>query len=164
MRERLEEEIKELVDLEEMEDSFFLVGLLNQLMNRFQTVGDHFFSEISWKQCFVLICTGLFKTPPTIKELAHAMGCSHQNVKQMLIKLEKAGYLKIIIDQEDRRKQRVILTEKTARFNKQNDQPSVEFMTKLFEGIDEKELESTVKTCMKLDKKLKKLQVEYSGK
>ena len=75
------EELSDKVDFGEMDDRFFLIGVLNEFMNRFQTVGDRFFGEISWKQCFTLICIGFFKEPPVLKELSQMMGSSHQNVK-----------------------------------------------------------------------------------
>ena len=37
-----------------------------------------------------------------IKELAEIMGISHQNVKQILLKLEKKGFVRISVDEQDR--------------------------------------------------------------
>lgn len=45
-------------DFKGIDNPHFLVGLLNAMMNNFQTVGDTFFEEMSWKQCFVIICIG----------------------------------------------------------------------------------------------------------
>src|SRR5690606_30690673 len=42
-----------------------------------------------------------------IKELAEIMGISHQNVKQILLKLEKKGFVRISVDEQDKRKQRI---------------------------------------------------------
>ena len=41
----------------------------------------------------------------TVKELAEIMGSSHQNVKQILLKLEKKGVVYITADERDKRKQ-----------------------------------------------------------
>lgn len=140
-----------------IENTFFLIGLLNEFMNRFQTVGDRFFEEISWKQCFLLICIKYFKDPPSLKEVSEMMGCSHQNVKQMLIKLEKAGYVKLIPDELDKRKQRILLTQRTMEFNEKNDKPSKDFMEWMFANVDPKDLEITVKTIQQLDEQLKNM-------
>lgn len=164
MRYGLEEEKSGMVDFSETGDTFFLIGMLNQFMNRFQAAGDHFFEEISWKQCFVIICLGLFKEPPTLKELANMMGCSHQNVKQMLIKLERLGFVEIKIDEKDKRKQRIILTKKAAAFSENYAKPSEAFMAQLFEDIDEKALSVTIHTFIKLDKRLKEIELEMSSK
>ena len=72
-----------------IESSYFLLGLLSAFENRFQAMADSAIKEISWKQFFAIICINLCKTSPTVKELAEIMGSSHQNVKQILLKLEK---------------------------------------------------------------------------
>ena len=78
-----------------IESSYFLLGLLSAFENRFQAMADSTMKEISWKQFFAIICINLCKTPPTVKELAEIMGSSHQNVKQILLKLEKKGFVSI---------------------------------------------------------------------
>ena len=77
------------VDFTGIEQSYFLLGLLSAFDNRFQAVADGTMQEISWKQFFAIICINMCKEKPTIKELAEIMGSSHQNVKQILLKLEK---------------------------------------------------------------------------
>lgn len=145
------------LDFGEMNNRFFLIGLLNEFMNRFQTVGDTFFKEISWKQCFLLICIRFFKQPPTLKELSALMGSSHQNVKQMLLKLEKAGFVRLMPDESDKRKYRIILTEKTKEFNERNDEPSKKFVNQLFTDVDEQKLSITIETIMQLGSQLQKM-------
>lgn len=152
------------IDFGNMDDTFFLIGLLNEFMNRFQTVGDSFFGEISWKQCFALICLGFFPEPPSLKELSEVMGSSHQNVKQLLLKLERAGYITFISDKTDKRKQRIIPTRKTEEFNKEHDAPSADFMKQLFEEVDRKDLAVTIKTIMQMDDRLKILGEQYKKK
>ncbi len=105
-----------------------------------------------------MICIKLFDKPPAIGELSGALGTSHQNVKQMLLKLEKGGYIKLFPDFKDRRKQRVMISEKGIAFDRKYAEPSREFMEQLFSGIDTEESEVTVKTMMKLDSNLKEMQ------
>ncbi|MBE5961918.1 MAG: MarR family transcriptional regulator [Lachnospiraceae bacterium] len=152
---------KEEVDFGDMDNTFFLIGLLNEFMNRFQTVGDSFFEEISWKQCFAIVCLGFFEQPPSLKELSELMGSSHQNVKQLLLKLERAGFVTFVADESDRRVQRIVVTEKTKEFNQKNDAPSADFMKQLFEDVDRKDLEVTIKTIMQMDDKLKILGEQF---
>lgn len=153
-----EEEI--VLDFGDIGNSFFLIGLLNEFVNQLQTVGDSFFEEISWKQCFVLICMNAFQTPPTIKELSEVVGCSHQNLKQILIKLEKAGFVRFEPDTIDKRKQRILLTQKTMEFNESYDKPSAEFMSELFQKVEPQELQVTIATIQKLDEQIKKMRVK----
>lgn len=152
------------VDMGEMENSFFLIGLLNEFMNRFQSVGDTFFGEISWKQCFVLICIRLFEQPPTLKELSDMMGTSHQNVKQMLLKLSKLGYVEFVPDEKDKRKQRILATQKAEDFSEEHDAASTEYMGKLFEHVKPQDLQTTVNTLLQLDEQLKWMQQEDNTK
>ena len=80
----------------------FLLGLLSAFDNRFQASADKFFSQITWKQFFAIICINICKESPTINELSDIMGSSHQNVKQILNKLSNKGFVEMIQDEEDR--------------------------------------------------------------
>ena len=81
------------LDFSGIPSSYFLLGLLTAFDNRFQASADRTMGEISWKQFFAVICTDLCREPPTLKELAEIMGCSHQNAKQILLKLHKKGFV-----------------------------------------------------------------------
>lgn len=148
------------INMQEMDNCFFLIGLLNEFVNRFQAVADHLFEEMSWKQCFALICIGLFAKPPTLKELSELLGSSHQNIKQILNKLYHAGYVEFLPDEKDGRKQRIITTKKTEEFQNKHDRESTEYMKQLFCVVDDESLKITVQTIMKLDTQLKKMQKE----
>lgn len=159
MKYRIKNDSDKYLDMGDMDNSFFLIGLMNEFMNRFQTVGDSFFREISWKQCFVLICIRLCNTPPTLKELSEIMGSSHQNIKQMLNKLEQAGFVTFISDTSDKRKQHIITTDKAEQFAQEHDEASDVFMKQLFQNVDAADLKVTVETLLKLDEQLKKMKV-----
>ena len=127
-----------------MDNGHFLIGQLTAFSNRYQTVADKFFKDISWKQCFVLICIKMFEQAPTINELSEVLGSSRQNVKQLLIKLEKNGYIEFIKDETDKRKQRIIRTTKANEFDENHKEPSGVFMNKFFENIDQDKLKTTI--------------------
>ncbi|MBQ7945084.1 MAG: MarR family transcriptional regulator [Lachnospiraceae bacterium] len=147
----------ENVDFSHTETSYFLLGLLSAFDNRFQAIADKMIGEISWKQFFAIICINLCKESPTIKELAAIMGSSHQNVKQILLKLEKKGFVDIVIDSEDKRKQRVILTKRCIDFCNANDEMSAMAVSTMFEGISLEQLQITIKTIMQMEDNLKNL-------
>ena len=102
--------------------SYFLLGLLSAFDNRFQAMADRTMGEITWKQFFAIICVNLCKESPTIMEIAEIMGSSHQNVKQILLKLEKKGFVKLVVDEKDKRKQRIVLTDYCREFCNKNDE------------------------------------------
>ena len=134
----------------------FLIGLLSAFENRFQAVADSFFEEITWKQFFAIICINLCRESPTINELSEVMGSSHQNVKQILLKLEMKGFVEMIADEKDRRKQRIVTTKKCEDFCQRNDQGSKIQMNKIFEGISQEQLITTIQTISQMERNLKK--------
>ena len=145
----------EKVDFSGIESSYFLIGLISAFENRFQAMADRAMGEISWKQFFAVICINLCKESPTINELAEIMGSSHQNVKQILLKLEKKGFISFSQDEKDKRKQRIGLTEFCREFCGKNDSESIRIMKNLFDGVSEEQLQVTIKTIIQIENNLK---------
>lgn len=150
----------EQVDFSAVESSYFLIGLLSAFENRFQAKADATMQEISWKQFFAIICINMCKEAPTVKELANIMGSSHQNVKQILLKLEKKGFVQIAPDEKDKRKQRIGLTEYCREFCAVNEGMSNSVMKKMFEGVPEEQLQITIQTILRIENNLKNIQGE----
>jgi len=142
------------VDFAGIDPSYFLLGLLSAFENRFQAMADRTMRDISWKQFFAIICIDLCKENPTIKELSEIMGSSHQNVKQILLKLEKKGFVEITIDEKDRRKQRVALTAYCREFCEKNNHVSSQIMKRMFQGIPEEQLNVTIQTIIRIEDNL----------
>ena len=82
------------------------------------------------------------------------LGSSHQNVKQILLKLEAKGYIEFFQDENDKRKQRIRLTKKCIRFCEKNNEMSMKIMSKMFEGIPEKDIKTTIRTITRIEKNL----------
>ena len=85
------------------------------------------------------------------------LGCSHQNAKQILSKLEKQGFANIYQDLVDKRKQRILLTEKAKEFRNHYDQPSDQAMQSIFGNISEEELLTTISVFTRLNKNVDEL-------
>ncbi len=148
------------VEFGDMPPQAFLLGLLSAFDNRFQAAADAFFKEITWKQFFAIICINLCKEAPTINELSDVMGSSHQNVKQILLKLEKKGFVRTVVDEKDKRKQRIIVTDEARRFLEENDnngQQSQYIIGQIFNGISDKNLQTTIQTIMKMERNLSEI-------
>ena len=95
-----------------------------------------------------------------MNELSDVMGSSHQNVKQILLKLEKKGFITTFTDKKDKRKQRIKITDACMEFCERNDNEgdqSQYIIGKIFEGIDEKSLISTIETIMTMERNLSKI-------
>ena len=142
------------LDFEGIPSSYYLLGLLSAFENRFQAMADNMMKEISWKQFFAIICINMCKEPPTLKDLSDVLGSSHQNVKQILIKLENKGFVEFKTDDADKRKQRIVLTKKCQNFCEKNNDMSIKIMAKMFEGVPEKDIQTTIKTITKIEKNL----------
>ncbi|MBO4729245.1 MAG: MarR family transcriptional regulator [Spirochaetaceae bacterium] len=152
----IEEVIKsDKVDFSEVPSEYFLLGLLSAFENRFQAITDNIMKEISWKQFFAIICINLCKEPPTINDLSEILGSSHQNVKQILIKLEKKGFVQFQEDKQDKRKQRISITKECLKFCEKNNETSSQIMQKMFEGISQNDIKTTINTLTKMDDNLK---------
>ena len=147
----------EKVDFTGIELSYFLLGLLSAFNNRFQAVADSTMKEVSWKQFFSIICINLCKDKPTVKELAEILGSSHQNVKQILLKLEKKGFVAITVDENDKRKQRIELTDYCREFCAKNDEMTMGIMKKMFAGVSEEQLQVTIQTIIQIEDNLKEI-------
>ena len=142
------------LDFEGIPSSYYLLGLLSAFENRFQAMADSMMKEISWKQFFAIVCINMCKEPPTIKELSEVLGSSHQNVKQILLKLEAKGFVEFREDAGDKRKQRIVLTKKCKRFCEKNNKMSMNVMAQMFSGIPEKDIKTTIKTITAIEKNL----------
>ena len=151
------------VNFGNIDSKLFLVGYLNAFNNRFQAAGDSFLGSISWKQVFLLSCIGLFDQPPTIRELAEFIGCSHQNTKQLLLKLENGGFVVLAQDQEDKRKIRISLTEGSRQLQIKNSELRGQYMTRLFQGITEQEVAAATALLQRLNRNLKEYRADCSA-
>ena len=148
------------VEFGDMPPQAFLLGLLSAFDNRYQAAADEYLKEITWKQFFAIICINLCKEAPTINELSDVMGSSHQNVKQILLRLEKKGFIATFEDEKDKRKQRIYVTDAARLFLEENDnngQQSQYIIGRIFEGVDNKSLMTTIQTIMKMERNLSEL-------
>ncbi len=142
------------VDFSGIPSNYYLLGLLSAFENRFQAFADNVMKEISWKQFFAVICINMCKEAPTIKELSDILGSSHQNVKQILLKLEKKDFIRFGEDTADKRKQRILLTERCMEFCGKNDEMSRLIMGRMFEEIPEEDIITTIQTITNIEKNL----------
>ena len=82
-------------DLRDIEDRYYLFGMLTAFANRMQTVGDNVFEEITWKQWFALLSASILQPNPSVSQVADFVGTSHQNMKQLLLRLQATGLVRL---------------------------------------------------------------------
>ena len=138
-----------------MPPQFGLFGLLFAFMNRLQAAGDSFYEEITCKQWFLLACMNLYsKEAPTANDLSETMGCSRQNVKEILNALVKKEILVLKQDENDKRKQRIYLTAKQKRLAKKYQDKEEDFLKTLFHGISDSDIKKVFQIISKMEKNL----------
>ena len=146
--------------LDMMPPQFGLFGLLFAFMNRLQAAGDSFYEEITCKQWFLLACINLYsEEAPTANDLAETMGCSRQNVKEILNALVKKEILVLKQDENDKRKQRIYFTSKQKKLAKKYQNKEMDFLRLLYKDISEKEIRSVFKIISKMEKNLMETEV-----
>lgn len=147
--------------LDSMEDRQLIFGIVLVVANKLDTLLERDMSPFGMtsKQWFLsVIIDSLFDKPPTIKEVAAAMGSSHQNVKQVALKLEQKGHLKLEKDPKDARVTRLKLTEQNRDFWEKTQKKGEEFMSAVFDNLGEEELKYTSKALKKILSNLEKLE------
>ena len=142
---KLEEQLKDNIPPES-----YLIGLLSSFNNSFQATADLIYKEITWKQFFAIVCISICKEAPTLGEVSKLMGSSHQNVKQILLKLEKKDFIKFVTDDIDKRKQRILLTDKCIKFSNDNNVEALKKMAILYKNIDKKDLLTTIRVISQM--------------
>lgn len=130
-----------MYDFENMDKRYIIFGNIFLLANRLQNVMDQKANEITAKQWFVLAMLGMFDYAPTLKELAAMCDSSHQNTKQIVLKLQSKGFVKIEADPFDKRAMRIVVTDECERWNEKNEEFSQRFIDKMFNSISKEEIE-----------------------
>jgi DNA-binding MarR family transcriptional regulator len=136
--------------LDLLSDTQYFFGSLFVVSNRLDAILEREFSRfgVTAKQWFLSgVIDRLLDQPPTIKQAARAMGSSHQNVKQLALKLNLKGLLDLEKDERDTRATRLSLTQEGRSLWKKVRMQRDAFNERLFDGINEQELK-TVKSVM----------------
>lgn len=148
-----------MYDFENMDKRYIIFGNIFLLSNRLQTVMDNSIDELTSKQWLTALMLGMFDEPPTLKQLAKICNSSHQNTKQIVSKLEAKGFIKIENDINDLRAIRIHTTDKWVQWNKNNDEDSTLFISKMFKNLTEEEIEIMNNVQQKIYKNLENMEV-----
>ncbi|MFT8315484.1 MAG: MarR family transcriptional regulator [Clostridium sp.] len=139
--------------LELMTDQQYLFGAIFVAANRMDTLLGREFKkfDITTKQWFLsIIIDNLFDKPPTIKEAAREMGSSHQNVKQVALKLEQKGLLILERDKRDSRAIRLKLSKASFEFWEKLRGEGDIFIQALFKDMNKDEIEMARRVMEKM--------------
>ncbi|MDF2803210.1 MAG: MarR family transcriptional regulator [Anaerocolumna sp.] len=146
-----------------LEEKAYIFGSIFTLSNKLQSLGDRFDHNLTIKQWLLL--ASIFKCDsdsPTISEVAALIGNSRQNVKKMILILEKEGFVSLIKDSNDARILRVRFTKNCQDYLLQREKKESEFLLKLFEEFNSSEIELLVKSISKLGKNISQMESLYN--
>lgn len=108
--------------------------------------------ELTLKQLMCLIVVNnAFEQDPTIKEIAGVLSTSHQNVKALVLQLEKKAFVKLYTDPSDKRITRVQASDERRAFWEEQNKKDQASLMRLFQNISTEELKITLETIQKLD-------------
>jgi DNA-binding MarR family transcriptional regulator len=119
---------------------FELYGNIFLLGRRLEYIVDKELAKdnLTTKQFLMIaVIEKMFDKPPSIKEVADALGSTHQNIKQMANQLERRGFLRIERDDRDRRVLRLKVTDKNRAYWDSRAEEHERFILEIFSGLDE---------------------------
>lgn len=139
--------------LDEVPARKVIFGMVPLLSNKIQVAADKSMEKITLKQWLLIIMIMQFEGgAPTLSEVANAMGSSRQNVKQLALKLEQKGFLKIEKDKNDSRILRLsVLPACMTMFEKQAEYER-HFLELMYKDMNEEEVEVIAQGIKKLVK------------
>ena len=128
-------------------------ALLIDLGTKLQVLVDRHLapSGFTTRQWFLCVVLEQARRSLGLQEAALRMGTSRQNAKQLALKLERKGYLRIERDPEDARALRLSLTEACRAFWARRKDRDEEILETIFRGLPARSLESLHRTLKRLD-------------
>lgn len=139
--------------LRQMDIRFRVLGGLFLLVTRLETMGNsgRYMGELSTKQWFLLMSLlTIFENPPTVSQVARALGSSHQNIKVVATHLQNKGYVEIRKDTEDARVSRIVPTEKCRPYAKERQNATGSFIGELMSDFTPEEVALLEKMVFRL--------------
>lgn len=125
------------------ENEEYIIGSVSLISNKIMKFGDSIFPDITYRQWFLLMMISKMESQEkSINSIAEFVGTTRQNVKKMLVPLEKKGYVIIAKSSSDARALRVELAEKTYQYFSENDEPTIRETNKMFSTFSDEEIDS----------------------
>jgi DNA-binding MarR family transcriptional regulator len=159
----MEVSMKELEKLYDIDKRYRIFGMIFLLSNKLETIGNSFLGELTTKQWFfMLTLTTFFESPPTLSQLAKQMGTSHQNLKQLAIRLQEKGFLTIEKDQLDNRALRIFPTKKMEEYVRVRQDKDHKFIEDFFRVLKDREIKELDETLFRLMDSIQNIEEELS--
>lgn len=142
-----------------IEKKAYIFGAIFFLDSKIQNAGDKLFTEITTKQWFLLL--SIIRSGaenPTLTEVSKIIGYSRQNVKKLVVHLEKAGLVELQKDENDSRALRITLTKRCFEYLKSRKEKEEKFIEKLYKDITDEEINEMCSIMEKLERNILKIE------
>lgn len=149
-----------MIDYDLMDDRIVIFGSIFTVSNRLQLVMDQQMPDISAKQWFVLTMLSFFNSPPSLIGLANACDSSYQNIKQIVLKLQEKGFVRLEDDAKDKRAKCVIMTDKFEEWGKATTEQADHFVNTLFGSLSEQQIKDFKNSLLTVYKRLGEMKDE----
>jgi DNA-binding MarR family transcriptional regulator len=139
---------------------FEIFGKIFFLNNRLGYLGDNELrkDDLTTKQWQLIAAIGKYFTyPPSISEIAEVLSTTHQNIKQIALKLQEKEFIAIEKDQKDKRVLRLRLTEKNRRYWESNKDEDEAFIRSLFNSLTDNEIKELYYLLNKLEENINQM-------
>lgn len=147
-----------------VEPAYQVFGLLFLVGTRLEAIGDsgQCLGELTTRQWFMLLNLRMFfEEPPTLTQLAEAMGTSRQNAKAIAEKLAKKGFIALKRDARDARALRIEVLKKADDYELQNGQKNDAFLRAFMGVLTEAEIETMRSGLLRLGEQALRLRQAY---
>jgi len=144
-------------------ETFEIFGKIFFLSNRLEYIGDKYLREdgLTTKQWQLIAVTEKYFTyPPSVTEVADALSTTHQNIKQIALKLQEKGFISIDKDENDKRILRLKLTEKNRKYWESKSNEEIAFISPLFDGMTDEEIKDLYYLLNKMQNNIESKYIE----
>jgi DNA-binding MarR family transcriptional regulator len=115
---------------------------LFSLANKIQIKGDSYLKNLTSRQYMAMLAIAhLQEDETTINNIGRKLGTTKQSVKQIIMILEKKGYVLITNNRKDKRAVNVKITEAGRQLLLESSEKGIYFLTDLFTDFTAEELE-----------------------
>jgi len=129
----------------------FAMGAISLLSNRLASFGEDILGDVTFRQWFLL--TMISRMDPgekNVREVAEFVGTSRQNVRKMIVPLERRGLLATRRSKTDARSLDVHLTPQAESFLSEKGPLVVAEAGRLFAGLSDGEMDSLVAVLLRV--------------
>lgn len=116
--------------------------------------------ELTGAQILILPLIARFDDPPSLNDLAIESGTSHQNIREILKKLEQRDFVTLFPDKYDYRIMRIALTEKGEKSVDEYYFYLQGPVKNLYEGMEDADIEAACRVVKVLCSRIETLHVE----